>query len=166
MADFNEAFEKLMIMEGEYSNHGADKGGKTMYGISQRTYPDLDIKSLSKDKAKEIYRKDYWEPLRLDEVHSQLTANNVFEIAVNMGIFWGAKILQEAVNIISWQDIAEDGRVGPVTLAAANLMDEKLLYKTMEGLQFERYHNIVKNEPNQKQFLKGWINKRVFSEGV
>ncbi len=60
-----ENFEKAMTFifkwEGGYVNDGNDPGGETNFGISKRAYPNLDIKNLTKDEAKQIYYRDYWE---------------------------------------------------------------------------------------------------------
>jgi len=64
MADFNQAIEKTLVNEGGYINDPLDAGGKTKFGISKRSYPDVDIKNLTVDGAKSIYKKDYWDKLK------------------------------------------------------------------------------------------------------
>jgi lysozyme family protein len=61
MADFNKSVKIVLQHEGAFSDQAADRGGKTMYGISQRQYPDLDIANLTEEQAREIYRRDYWQ---------------------------------------------------------------------------------------------------------
>ena len=60
MSNFDRAFRFLIGEEGGYVNDPADPGGETKFGISKRAYPQLDIKSLTLDQAKAIYRRDYW----------------------------------------------------------------------------------------------------------
>ncbi|KKK79728.1 hypothetical protein LCGC14_2830570, partial [marine sediment metagenome] len=66
MANFEKSAEKLGIFEGGYSNDKNDAGGETNHGISKRSYPELDIKNLTKDDAKKIFKRDFWNPLNLD----------------------------------------------------------------------------------------------------
>ncbi|MBI5328869.1 MAG: hypothetical protein HZB80_11375 [Deltaproteobacteria bacterium] len=58
--NFERAIDFVIKQEGGYVNNPADPGGETNYGISKKAYPALDIKNLSQDAAKEIYKKDYW----------------------------------------------------------------------------------------------------------
>jgi lysozyme family protein len=59
--DFDRAVAVTMRFEGGYVNDPVDPGGETNHGISKRAYPDLDIKGLTKDAARAIYRRDYWD---------------------------------------------------------------------------------------------------------
>lgn len=86
-------------------------GGPTMYGISQNAYPDLDIKSLTEDEAREIRRQDYWKKCRCDELPHGLD-HLVYDAAVNQGGYFAAKALQAVVGATT------DGIIGPKTLAA------------------------------------------------
>lgn len=59
--NFDKAIEFILRREGGYVNHPDDPGGETNFGISRRAHPDIDIKNLNRDGAKEIYKKDYWD---------------------------------------------------------------------------------------------------------
>lgn len=113
----------------------------TNFGISAAAYPDLDIKALTKEQALEIYERDYWVPVRGDELPYPV-ALVLFDIKVNGGrpVEW----LQQAVG-----GIAVDGVLGPVTLAAAGrvadtkalaarILRRRVLYYTTLG-NFSRY---------------------------
>lgn len=112
MSSFDRAFLLLVDHEGGYVNHAADPGGETKFGISKRSYPQLDIKALTLDQAREIYRSDFWAPLRCDDLPWPV-ALVLFDGAVNSGAGTAAKWLQTALSVPS------DGQIGPVTLAAA-----------------------------------------------
>lgn len=60
--NFTRSIAFVLSVEGGLVNNPADPGGLTKYGISQRSYPDLDIRNLSIEDAKEIYFRDYWTP--------------------------------------------------------------------------------------------------------
>lgn len=57
---FERAFSCVLQNEGVYVNDPSDSGGETKYGISKRSYPNLDIKNLTLEEAKKIYFCDYW----------------------------------------------------------------------------------------------------------
>jgi lysozyme family protein len=110
---FDKAVELILKHEGGYINDPHDAGGETNYGISKRAYPDLNIKELTRDDAKQIYRRDYWDAIRADEMPSAV-AVAVFDMAVNAGVRTAIRLLQRVVRV------TDDGLIGPVTLAAVN----------------------------------------------
>jgi lysozyme family protein len=82
MADFNISIETILTNEDGYVFNPNDPGGETNYGISKRAYPNLDIKNLTRDAAKEIYRRDFW---RYDSIVNQDVATKIFDIGANQG---------------------------------------------------------------------------------
>lgn len=115
MVNYDVAFDRLMGHEGGYVNDPADPGGETKWGISKRAYPDLDIAALTRDDARAIYRRDLWEKHQLAAL-PEAVAFQVFDFAVNSGTETAVRKLQQAVGV------ADDGHVGPVTLAAIAAM--------------------------------------------
>lgn len=111
MPAFEKAFAIVIGIEGGYSNNPNDAGGETKYGISKRAYPNLDIRNLTLEAARGIYKKDYWDRVRGDLLPAPM-ALIVFDAAVNSGVGQAIKWLQEAVGAHA------DGVIGPVTLAA------------------------------------------------
>jgi lysozyme family protein len=109
--EFEEAFAVLMKFEGGYSNDPKDPGGETKYGISKRAYPDEDITNLTEERAKEIYKKDYWNKVKGDTLPAQLRYA-VFDAAVNSGVTQAIKWLQASVAVV------EDGKLGTETMKA------------------------------------------------
>ena len=124
--NFDQAFDRLINHEGGYSNDRNDlgnwTGGKvgvgelkgTKFGIAAHSYPYLDIKNLTLDQAKEIYRRDFWDIL--GEAHSSIKFQ-VFDAAVNHGHGNAIRFLQRAVGV------ADDGAWGKVSQAALNRME-------------------------------------------
>jgi lysozyme family protein len=144
--------------EGGLTNDVADKGGETKYGIAKKYYPDVDIASLTKDQAVAIYGKDYWTPLRLDEVKSLRIRWKVFDLGVNCGIGTSAKFLQRAVQV------PDDGIIGTVTLQRLNnwtlpACGENEILNKLVDQQVSHYCNIVRKDPDQLIFLLGWIKR-------
>ncbi len=114
---FDEVFDRLIGHEGGYANDPNDPGGETNWGISKRSYPNVDIKNLTRDQAKEIYRRDFWNRINGDKLYDGV-AFQVFDFAVNSGIETAVRGLQRAVGA------ADDGHWGPASQAAADKMSE------------------------------------------
>lgn len=153
MANFNDAVEKTLINEGGYVNDKDDIGGETKFGISKRAYPDVDIKNLTVEEAKKIYKRDYWDRLRCDEIISQKVAFELFDTAVNMGVRTASKLIQGCVGV------KPDGIIGNITLQAINETDEELLLLRFKLAKITRYVYLAKKRPENKKFLLGWINR-------
>lgn len=118
---FSAALARVLVHEGGYSNHPSDPGGPTMRGIIQRVYdayragkgqPKRPVRSISTAELEEIYRRQYWDAVRADELPPGIDYA-VFDGAVNSGPAQSAKWLQRALGLPA------DGEVGAVTLAAA-----------------------------------------------
>ena len=84
MNDFDKAVKFTLKWEGGYSNDPNDPGGETKYGISKRSYPELDISKLTLKQAKEIYYQNYWLKAGCDGLPYPFDII-VFDTSVNMG---------------------------------------------------------------------------------
>lgn len=158
---FEYAFGKTLGYEGGYVDDPDDPGGETRFGISKRSYPDVDIKALSEAEAKDIYRRDYWNKLRLGEIYSTLISSEIFDTAVNMGRRNSIRIAQKSLNFLGG-DLVEDGIIGAKTLTALNiwcLKDEKALFICLNGFQFMRYFEITRDYPKLMRFSRGWTKR-------
>jgi lysozyme family protein len=81
---FEDCVNHVLRWEGGYSNDPNDPGGETNFGISKRAYPNLDIKHLTRDQAKQIYFTDYWQAVGADKMPDGLNLL-AFDTAVNCG---------------------------------------------------------------------------------
>jgi lysozyme family protein len=81
---FDAAFLLVVAAEGgeKVTDDPRDPGGLTKWGICQRSYPDLDIRALTESDAREIYRRDYWDACKCDELPWPLSLY-VFDAAIN-----------------------------------------------------------------------------------
>ncbi|HPC92900.1 MAG TPA: glycosyl hydrolase 108 family protein [Myxococcota bacterium] len=93
--DFDRAIHFVLAQEGGFVDDPRDPGGRTNFGISQRAYPDLDIASLTKQQATEIYREDYWKRAGCAELPWPVNLAH-FDFAVNAGIGAASKLLGES----------------------------------------------------------------------
>lgn len=109
--NFDYAFNLLIGHEGGYVNDPNDPGGETKFGISKRAYPQVDIKNLTLEQAKEIYKVDYWEKVLCPNLPGPLQFQ-MFDTAVNSGPRQAIVLLQRALGVEA------DGSVGPVTWRA------------------------------------------------
>ena len=158
---FEIAFRETLGLEGGYVFDPDDPGGETQFGISKRSYPDVDIAALTIDRAKEIYRGDYWDALHLDKVRSGLIAREIFDTAVNMGRRMSVSIAQRALNFLG-EALAEDGIIGQKTISALNkwsIRDERALFICLNGFQFMHYRLITKNNRSLMKFARGWTKR-------
>lgn len=145
MGDFTRCIDLILSEEGGLSHHRRDPGGLTKYGISQRSYPDIDIERLTLNQAKEIYLRDYWNQIQGDLLPNGL-ALLMLDCAINQGVKAAIRLLQEALNL------PQDGIIGPRTLDSAHAAGPDILLP-FAALRAWRYE-INKNED---VFGKGWF---------
>ncbi len=143
--NFDTAFERLLGSEGGYVNHPKDPGGETNWGIAKRSYPDVDIANLTREQAKAIYLRDFWNPLgdAPDAVKFQ-----VFDFAVNSGIQTAIRKLQAAIGV------ADDGHWGAVSAAKLSAMDVNDVLMRFIAQRI-RFWTGLSTWPT---FGKGWAN--------
>jgi len=160
-AKIESALEFTLANEGGYSDHPSDNGGATKYGITigdlgrylKRTATKAEVKALTKEKATEIYREFYWNPLNLGRCDDQNIATVVFDMGVLCGIGKAAQWVQEILGV------KVDRKIGPVTMAALNdALRSGFVPKFADKAQ-AYFNSIVAGNPSQKVFLKGWTNR-------
>lgn len=111
-ANYGACMAEVFRHEGGYGNDPHDPGGETNMGISKRSYPKEDIRGMTKERAAAIYRRDFWDACKCDDLPSGLDLVT-FDAAVNSGPSRAAKWLQQAIGVDA------DGKIGPQTIAAA-----------------------------------------------
>jgi len=142
-SSYDESLARLLVHEGGYSNHPADPGGPTNFGITladARRYwkphaTAADVRDMPVEIAKQIYQAHYWAPMRCDELAAGVDYA-VFDYGVNSGIGRAAKVLQRLVGVQSASQtrvnaqsasqtrvnalVLVDGQIGPITVAATS----------------------------------------------
>ena len=149
--NFDYAIPFILLHEGGLCNTAGDAGGLTNFGICQRSYPNVDIRNLTRDGAIAIYQRDFWQA-SWDDLDERVAAK-VFDISVNCGEFWGPKILQRALGV------TDDGVVGPHTIQAANSTDTDTLLATMCDQMDKHYEAIVAANPSDQKFMANWTHR-------
>lgn len=150
--NFDQAFDILLKHEGGFSDHAADPGGKTRFGITEAVARKAgyrgDMRELPLDLAKRIYKDRYWDAVRAEEL-PEAVRYAVFDAAVNSGPRQAILWLQRAAGV------KDDGIIGPQTLAAVHAADpERLLRRFLsQRLRF------MTNLPNWGSFSRGWARR-------
>lgn len=150
--NFDVAFAKLLGHEGEFSDHPDDPGGKTRYGITEAVARRVgyrgDMRELPLDLAKRIYKAEYWDAVRADEMPPAVRYV-LFDAAVNSGVGQAARWLQNAAGV------TPDGVIGPRTMAAVNALDANGLKSRMLASRLRMMTNLS----NWPSFSRGWARR-------
>ena len=146
--DFDTAFNRLMGIEGGYVNNPDDPGGETNWGISKRSYPGEDIKGMTKERAKEIFRQDFWDKINADRLYDGVVWQ-ASDFAYHSGHETAIRYLQRALGV------ADDGHWGPASQAAAEAMSET---DTIMRLIAERL-NFMTRLKNWSNASRGWVRR-------
>lgn len=139
--NFNKSLEYTFGWEGGYTNHPADPGGPTNWGITifdYRRYIDpagsaADVKKMKKEQAAQIYKEKYWDLQHCDKMPGGLDFA-MFDYGVNSGIGRSQKALQKILKV------EPDGIIGQKTLTAMRLQDTQYMIRALcaERLRFLR----------------------------
>lgn len=162
---FLAALQRTLAWEGGYSNDPHDPGGETYCGISRHFWPEWPGWALVNEQPRNavaleplvqrFYWRNIWTPLQLDAWRNAPLQEDVFDAAVNMGNTTAIKCLQKALGF----DIsAQDGVVGPQTLAAVWNAPESLL-ATFAAQRALRYGTVVFANPKLAAFLPDWLRR-------
>ena len=150
--DFDTAFKRLLGFEGGFSDNPSDTGGATRFGVTEAVARSHgytgEMSALPVDTAKAIYRADYWDKCRCEELPDQVRYS-VFDAAVNSGPGQAVKWLQAAVGA------KPDGVIGPATLAALNAVPVEVLRSRINGARL----GFMTTIPSWGVFSKGWARR-------
>ena len=140
MIVFERAVEFILRFEGEISDDPNDSGGLTKYGISQKSYPDLDVRALTRTEAVEIYRRDFWARCKCDQIPAPL-AIILFDSAVNQGPTAAIRMFQKALGV------TVDGKIGAETIAAGHRASLRLVtaeFIARRGYQYALHPQVIR----------------------
>lgn len=180
MANFNDAFQILMRLEFSRPGDALDKNptesGWTFMGIYQNAHPHWegwdeilgavahggDIEKISRAlyaseklraQVRAFYKEVYWDRMRLDEISSQIKANEMFVFAVNVGVKPAVRVAQQLVGVVN------DGIAGDQTIAAINRYDEERFDKQFDRAELEYYNKLIEKNSRLKIYANGWRNR-------
>lgn len=158
----SDAIKKIIIHEGgdKYTNHSADRGGPTRYGITLKTLTAWrgkatsadDVKNLKESEAIAIYKSLYWDKVKGDEIPYSM-AIVLFDQAVNRGV---STVVKQAQKILG---ITQDGIAGPQFVLSIKKLSESNFIGAFLSESEKSYRSIASNNPSQNVFLNGWLNR-------
>ncbi|MCJ8158203.1 glycoside hydrolase family 108 protein [Sphingomonas sp. LaA6.9] len=175
----DQLIDDVISREGGYSDHPADRGGPTHWGITRAVARahgyEGDMRDLPREKAVAIYKRLYWLAPGFDRVHRHVPtlAAELFDTGVNMGPAVATGFLQRALNALNrgaadYPDIAPSTTIDDATQAALlafmkkrGAAGETVLLKAVEALQGERYLRLAETRPANEAFLYGWLANRL-----
>lgn len=159
-ANFARALPLVLKYEGGYADHPSDPGGATNMGITRKTLaawrgvspwwrlPKTEVAALPRAEAAEIYRANYWTPVRGDALPSGLDLVT-FDAGVNSGPKRGIQWTQHAVGV------DPDGIFGSKTLTAVQNADVRKAIKAACAARL----GFVKSLAIWNTFGKGWAKR-------
>lgn len=159
----------ILRWEGGFVDDPLDRGGATNKGITIGTFRNFygkeatveQLKNITGEQWLHIFKCGYWDKWKADDIKNQSIADIVVDWAWASGTITSIKQVQEILGV------AVDGIVGNDTLTAINTADQRSLFDKIHSRRIEFVENIVKRNPSQSRFLKGWknrINSLTFSE--
>ena len=155
LTNFDDIIEIVLEHEGGYVNDPKDPGGETNFGVAKRSHPDVDIKNLTKEGAKEIYKKTYWDKNKVDKLPDNLK-HIYFDMCVNQGKSRAVRILQRAANA-KGAGLDVDGGLGPATLGAIEKSNVEL--QRVRAYRVKYYADLVTRKPDLERFYFGWCRR-------
>lgn len=182
MANMSEAFEKMLKLEFNSPrnalHYNAGENGYTYMGIYEYAHPnwsgwqivhEMLNKEPNTSKASimlyfneeltllvmEFYQKKFWDKMRLNEIRSQNTAEEMFVFGVNAGIRNAVMLAQRVVGV------SDDGIIGKDTIAALNEYDSDKFSKEYDVEEIKYYERLVAKNEKFERYLNGWRNRAV-----
>lgn len=148
---------------GTFTNDPADRGAATKFGITARTlgtYRGMqrsatiaEVKALTEDEARAIYRTQYLRPFEaipFDHLVAQLV-----DFGANAGPMEAIKALQRCLGV------EVDGILGERTKTALYAQPQRFTNNALVGLRCQYYAELAEKDPSQRKWLRGWINRAV-----
>lgn len=149
---YDTAFMRLcpyvLKLEGGYVNNPKDKGGETKFGISKKSYPNLDIKNLTEEQAREIYYRNYWLASKANKIADLRLALIHFDAAVQSGVSQSLRFLNRLPKSPFYYEA--NGK---------NAALWELLFQHYLSQRQAFYDGRVHLNPDAKIFYAGWMNR-------
>ena len=161
MAKYDKLIPTVLKFEGGFANHPSDPGGATNSGVTLSTFRNVygkdktvqDLKNMTNEQWEHIFKTRFWDRWKADDIDNQAIANLLVDWLWASGVY-GIKYPQEVLGVKT------DGIVGLKTLAAINYYpNKKELFEKLWNRRKKHFEDIVRNRPQSKVFLKGWLRR-------
>ena len=161
MAKYEKLIPTVLKFEGGFANHPSDPGGATNSGVTLSTFRNVygkdktvqDLKNMTNEQWEHIFKTRFWDRWKADDIDNQAIANLLVDWLWASGVY-GIKYPQEVLGVKT------DGIVGLKTLAAINYYpNKKELFEKLWNRRKKHFEDIVRNRPQSKVFLKGWLRR-------
>ena len=161
MAKYEKLIPTVLKFEGGFANHPSDPGGATNSGVTLSTFRSVygkdkavqELKNMTMEQWEYIFETRFWDRWKADDIDNQAIANLLVDWLWASGVY-GIKYPQEVLGVKT------DGIVGLKTLAAINYYpNKKELFEKLWNRRKKHFEDIVRNRPQSKVFLKGWLRR-------
>lgn len=168
LTHFDAAMSHVLNVEGrKYTNHPADKGGPTKFGITLGSLKDWrgknvtakDVENLTEEEARQIYKARYWDKANLGFLSNGKVSMALMDQVVQRGVKGGITLCQVMLNSQSRTSLLVDGVMGPKTRNAIELLNEEFFCREFIQAAQHKYLDNVLRDSSQIVFLRGWLNR-------
>ena len=154
--NWDKSFDLVIVNEGGFVNNPKDPGGPTNWGCTQTVWEKYighpvtvdDMKALTKEDVKPLYKRNYWDAVHGDSLPSGLDYC-LFDCAINSGVGRSARFIQEIVGVFA------DGAIGNNTVTAINLIKPVTLINEF----CDKRQAFLESLPTFATFGKGWTKR-------
>jgi lysozyme family protein len=151
--EFEQVVTAIMKAEGGYVDDAKDPGGATKWGISKKSFPDINIKTLTEEQARSLYFTHYWVPGKCGLLSERIRLI-YFDMCVHQGIASAVTTLQKALSSAGYA-VEIDGIIGTETISASIHLEQDRL----RSYRVLRLANIVTNNPAMEKYWYGWYKR-------
>lgn len=164
LSNWDKSFDHVIAHEGGFTNDPRDPGnklpdgraGSTMWGCTQANWEAYvghkvtqdDMKALKKEDVKPLYKKNYWDAVKGDDLPSGVDYA-AFDFAINAGPGASKRMIQRALGV------AADGAIGPATMAAIKAANGKEFLQKFSDAKTAFYQSL----PTFPTYGKGWLRR-------
>lgn len=153
---FETCLDNVLKHEGGFVNHPSDPGGMTNLGVTKKVYEkwvdrevsEEEMKGLTRDDVKDIYKKNYWDRCQCDELPIGVDYV-VFDMSVNHGVGRASRFLQKIVGA------TVDGAIGNETLGKVKVMARSEIIENLCSTRETFYRKLKTFDV----FGKGWLRR-------
>lgn len=162
------ALEYVGLNEGGYVDDPQDQGGPTKYGLTEglaKRYGIKNIATVTQGDAQRVFILEFWSP-KFNQLVNEKLVIKLFDFAIHVGLTKATMLLQLCLRDFGFDHVDADGKIGPVTVNAANALDQGELVKRFCQRQEQYYRGRAEKRPENMKYVVaknggdgGWITR-------